>query len=129
VTDSGSDEAAEEDLAFDELRRFITECRDLIDTLDRERDPNPGDVDKARMTIRHIRVGLQRGDPVRQIIMDLRDQLVAVVYAKAPKVGVQELADDAGFGSSYVSRVAHRKGIPPRTVRPGRTDVSPGAEV
>lgn len=102
-----------------QVRQFLTEGHELMKTLfDAAGEDAPSEtVTKARLMIKVIRHGLEDGDPIRQAVTDLRDGLVAGVYASARDVRVEDLADDAGYGTAYVSRVAHRFGMKRRTQR------------
>jgi hypothetical protein len=49
---------------------------------------------------------------------DLRDDAVAALYAAGKHVKIADIAAAAGYNDSYVSRIAQKHGIEPRTNRP-----------
>lgn len=100
-----------------EMMKFLEDGAALLRAL---RDNVPVDqemVERSREMVRAIRDGLERGGGVLDAVKDLRDELVARLYAADRTLKIDELAQDAGFSGGYVSRVSAAHGAERRTHR------------
>lgn len=113
---------------FAELHQLLDQAADSLLPPLQEAEPDGEAVRFGLLMLEALRDGSEESVEIRRKATSLRDQLVAGIYRAAPEMKVRDLANAAGYGDSYVARVARKNGVPPRTVRPRRQDAEADAE-